>query len=130
MTSLERWFTAVLVIMGVGAVPPAVAQHASGRPTRVPVTVALVNVLPADAPFRILRRPNADIGDVILLTAAGTADDLSSAVQELLLLRQLHGETGAMRARRPQGARMRSGTPGQRACSTISTRLRGSLFRA
>lgn len=109
MIGLGRTFTAVLVVLGLGAVPPAVAQqtHVPGRATRVPVSVALVDALPTGAPFQILRSIGPEPGDVILLPARANADDLSDAVQALLTLRRLQGDTagtaGAMRVRRPQG---------------------------
>jgi hypothetical protein len=109
MTILDRWLTAVLVTAGMAAAPRLPAQQAQApvRPTRVPVTVALVDSLPAGAPFRILRRADATPRDVILLAAVASADDLSGAVKELLLMRRLQGDTaratGVMRVRRPQG---------------------------
>lgn len=108
MTRLGRWLTAVLVAAGVSAAPPLLAQqaHASARPTRVAVTIALLDTASA-TPFQIVRRVNGTPRDVILLPRGANADDLSAAVHELLLMRRLQGDTaqatGVMRVRRPNG---------------------------
>jgi hypothetical protein len=72
-----------------------------------------VDTLPSDAPFRILRRAGAEPGDVIVLSRAATGATLSQAVEQLLLIRRLQGDTarvtGSMRVRPRQEA------PGRRA---------------
>lgn len=86
------------------------STRAPGAPTRVPVTIALVDRLPVpDAPFVVLRRPDTAPRDVILLPAA-TADGrlLSESVQMLLIARQGGGDTPAKAATmrvRPQRGR-------------------------
>ena len=108
MATLDRWLTAVLVAAGISAASPLVAQqaHASARPTRVAVTIALLDTV-FDSPFRIVRRVNGTPRDVILLPRGANADNLSAAVHELLLIRRLQGDTapatGVMRVRRPKG---------------------------
>lgn len=110
MTRLDLWLTALLVSIGTPAAPPVMAQQADqpSRPTRVPVTVALIDA-PTDAPFRVLRRVSVAPRDVILLRRGGNADDLSGAVHQLLLIRRLQGDTaqnsGVMRLNRPRESR-------------------------
>jgi hypothetical protein len=89
---------------------PAGGQAASapGAPTRVPVTVVLVERLPvAGAPFVVQRRPGAAQQDVILLPAGGGAELFSEAVQMLLVARQAGGDTpvtaATMRVRPQRG---------------------------
>jgi hypothetical protein len=87
------------------------AQQRTGqRVRRVPVTLALVDALPADVPFQILRRTETP-HDVILLTTASDSAELSSAVQQLLMLRRIQGDTasapGTLRVRHPQGSSAR-----------------------
>ena len=69
-----------LLALFAGAVPAAgQAQAGSSRgpvPTRVPVTVALVDRLSAaQSPFSLLRRSPAEGGDVILMPATADAHD-------------------------------------------------------
>lgn len=85
-------------------------QTSTAAPTRVPVTIALVERLPQPgAPFVLLRRPNAAPRDVILLPAAAAdAKLLSEAVQMLLVARQMGGDTATKAATlrvRPQAGR-------------------------
>jgi hypothetical protein len=86
-------------------------QTAGGKPTRVPVTVALVDDLtPSGVPFVIQRRPDLAPHDVILLRADATADQLSDAVRSLLVVRQAGGDTAlspATRRMRPRGPQPR-----------------------
>jgi hypothetical protein len=107
---------AVVVMMAMlGIAGPLRAQASHERqPTRVPVTVAVVERLPAGntEPFLILRRADLDPRDVILLTSA-SADGrrLSSAVEQLLMNRAVRGDTAArtsavrVRRRQPQAER-------------------------
>lgn len=95
-----RSVKALLVILLLGAVPPlggatVQAQQGNGArgPTRVPVTLALTDTLPAAAPFRILRRADLDPRDVIVLRRGADSLALSAAVEQLLLMRQLQGDT-------------------------------------
>jgi hypothetical protein len=66
---------------------------------RIPVTVALVDALPAGSgPFAILRRVDAAVGDVILLPSDADAAALSDAVHTLVLVRREGGDTSARNA--------------------------------
>src|SRR4028118_1740149 len=93
------------------------AASAPGAPTRVPVTVVLVERLPVPgAPFVVQRRPGAARQDVILLPPGADATLLSEAVQMLLVARQAGGDTplaaATMRVRPQRGRhRPRRGRP-------------------
>jgi hypothetical protein len=75
----------------------AQANHSAQRPTRVPVTVVLLDGN-ADEPFRIDRRLT-EPRDVIALRADATKDDLANAVRALLVIRQVGGDTAIQAAR-------------------------------
>jgi hypothetical protein len=104
--------TALTIFPAPGA---AQAPRAPGAPTRVPVTIAVVERLPVpDAPFVVLRRTNVTPRDVILLPAGADAALLSEAVQMLLIARQAGGDTAAAAATlrvRPQRGRTASQRP-------------------
>jgi hypothetical protein len=101
---------AVLLFFVTGQ-PSAHAQTAEsepGRPSRVPVTVALVERLPyPDAPFIILRQATG--GDYILLPADADAALLTDAVNALLMARQRGGDRASadavLRVRAPERVR-------------------------
>lgn len=99
-------FAAILLlpVSGTGQ-----AARAPGAPTRVPVTVVLVERLPVPgAPFVVQRRPGAARQDVILLPAGADARLFSEAVQVLLVARQAGGDTATAAATlrvRPQRGR-------------------------
>jgi hypothetical protein len=98
-------FAAVLLLPVSGA---GQAARAPGAPTRVPVTVVLVERLPVPgAPFVVQRRPGAAQQDVILLPASADAQLFSEAVQMLLVARQAGGDTpvtaATMRVRPQRG---------------------------
>jgi len=81
--------------------------HAQARrPTRVAVTVALVDQLPDSVV--ILRRRNVEPLDVILLQSAADARQLSSAVYDLLTVRQVSGDTADAPSRMRVRARQRT----------------------
>lgn len=62
-------------------------------PSRIPVTVSMVDALPAaQAPFALLRRSTADGGDVIIIPAGADANLLSDAVRALLTVRRHEGD--------------------------------------
>lgn len=89
---------------------PAGGQAASApvAPSRVPVTVVLVERLSVPgAPFVVQRRPGAAQQDVILLPAGADARLFSEAVQMLLVARQAGGDTpvraATMRVRPQRG---------------------------
>jgi hypothetical protein len=101
---MSHWMKAAatrLALLALFAVAvPAKGQQAGspGRPapTRIPVTVAMVDELPAaQAPFALLRRTEAEGGDVILLPAAASPDLLSEAVRALLTVRRHQGDHAA-----------------------------------
>ncbi|MDQ3605446.1 MAG: hypothetical protein M3418_04560 [Gemmatimonadota bacterium] len=91
--------TALVGQIGMG---PLFAQQQTGSsraPTRVPVTIALVDQLPqADAPFMVQRRPDVAPHDVILLRSTADAKQLSEAIHALLVIRQAGGDTATSRA--------------------------------
>ncbi|HEX6371145.1 MAG TPA: hypothetical protein VF006_19660 [Longimicrobium sp.] len=95
----------LVVTGGLSAQPSPRSQRA---PSRVPVTVTLVEQLPyPDAPFIILRQ--ADGNDYILLTEDADAALLTDAVNALLLARQRGGDRAVadavLRARVPERVR-------------------------
>lgn len=119
-TARKRAIAAAHLILLVGGLlalqaEPAQAQQTARRPTRVPVTLTLVDTLAAETPFRILRRANVEPHDVIVFRRGADPVALSAAVEQLVLMRQAQGDTsettGVMRVRmageegRP-GARM------------------------
>lgn len=91
-----------LLALLAGAVP-AEGQAQGGNPgrptpTRIPVTVALVDELPASqAPFALLRRSANEGGDVIIVPASADADLLSDAVRALLTVRRHQGDQASQR---------------------------------
>jgi hypothetical protein len=134
---LRRTISLVLIasaLRGVLGVAPAHSQPSEGQsprtPTRVPVTVALVDRLPApDAPFVILRRPDATPADVILLPRDADASVLTDAVRALLLARR---NTGGDVAATPAvlRARFRSSGGGGRPLLPWAPRVLNDLRRA
>jgi hypothetical protein len=96
---LRRTLSLVLIASALGCalgVAPAYSQGPERQlpspRARVPVTVALVDRLPApDAPFVILRRTRATPADVILLPRDADATVLTDAVRALLLARRNAG---------------------------------------
>jgi hypothetical protein len=104
--------TAVGILSPAGAVSAQQGQPPA-RPTRVPVSLALVDsARTGDAPYRILRRADAAPHDVILLRSGSDAAVLSEAIDNLLLIRAQTGDTarvnGAMRVQRTRGASRRA----------------------
>jgi len=91
--------SAAVVLLSVAGLP-AQQQAASGRaPTRVPVTVVLVDRLPTpDAPFMIQRRADLTPRDVILLRSDATREQFAEAVRSLLTIRQVGGDTATSSA--------------------------------
>jgi hypothetical protein len=101
--------------------PPV--RHA---PTRVPLTIALVQVLPhPSAPYEIQRRPS---GDVVLVPESATAEQLSDAVRGVLTARLVEGDT----ARHGSSVRVRPRRPNsaQRPAFPWAQRVLGDLRRA
>lgn len=119
ITARKRAIAAHLILLVGGLLAlqaePAQAQQTARRPTRIPVTLALVDTLSAETPFRIMRRANVEPHDVIVFRRGADSVALSAAVEQLVLMRQAQGDTsettGVMRVRlagaqgRP-GARM------------------------
>ena len=92
----------VPVLGALVALAPVVlmGQHADGTqsgrraPTRVPLTIALVQVLPhRSAPFEIQRRTSGEVRDVVLLPETATAEQLSDAIRGVLTARLVDGDT-------------------------------------
>ena len=86
--------------------PISAQDGGHGRRPRVSVTVVLMNTLPGEASFQLLRRADRVPHDVILLSAAADSAELSTAVIQLISLRKVQGDTaaasGMMRLRQPQ----------------------------
>ena len=94
--------TLALVALLAGGAPAEGRAQEKGQggrtPTRIAVTVAVVDALPAaQHPFALLRRTAAEGGDVILLPAGADADQLSDAVRALLAVRSRQGDEAAER---------------------------------
>lgn len=94
----------ILPVLGaLVALAPIVlmGQHAESNgsqprhaPTRVPLTIALVQVLPhRSAPFEIQRRTSGEVRDVVLLPETATAEQLSDAIRGVLTARLVDGDT-------------------------------------
>lgn len=85
---------AVALIFAASACPAMAQQNAVPRaPTRVPVTIALVEgALPENEAWVVQRRPGASPGDVILLRSTVDAGQLAEAVRTLLAVRQADGD--------------------------------------
>ena len=107
-----QWLRTLLCAAMLSGIPlgaELVAQESPGdsrRPTRVPVVLALVDTLMGDAPYRILRRAEVTPHDVILFRVGADSASLSAAVQDLLSIRRVQGDTtrsgtGAVRVRQP-----------------------------
>lgn len=84
------------------------SQQVPTRPTRVPVTLAMVDsTLLREGHYRILRRADQSPHDVILLRHDADVAVLSGAVESLLLIRAQSGDTakvsGTTRIRRSVG---------------------------
>jgi hypothetical protein len=91
------------LLLALGVTRSAAQQTTPRQPTRVPVTLVLVDELPAaDGAFRVQRRA-FEPRDVILLRSDATRDQLTDAIRALLAIRQFDGDTpsrlGAMRMR-------------------------------
>jgi hypothetical protein len=84
-----------LVMLALCLAPGTMQAQSTAR-TRVPVTIALVERLPApDAPFVLLRGTAEAGGDVILLPADADAAVLSDAVRALLVVRGQQGDAAS-----------------------------------
>lgn len=126
MRALALLLVALMYGANSAAAQPATA---SNPPTRVPVTIALVEELPhPGAPFVILRRVNEAELDVILLPADADAQQLSLAVQALLTARSVAGDTAESPA--TIRVRPRSGEPGAHRQFPWIARVHADLRRA
>jgi hypothetical protein len=98
--------TSILLVLPALWAAPAAGQQPQAeprRPTRVPVTLVMADT-PSAEPYRIIRRAQQAPHDVVLFSATADSTALSDAVSELLLLRQVQGDTvtsteGMMRLR-------------------------------
>lgn len=121
-------FSLVALMFGANSAGAQPAR-ASDSPTRVPVTIALVEELPhPEAPFVILRRVNEAEHDVILLPADADAQQLSLAIQALLTARSVAGDTAGS----PATIRVRPRSGEERAHRQFPwiARVHGDLQRA
>ncbi len=100
------------VLLSVLLLPSADAllhsQQAPTRPSRVPVTLAMVDrTLTGGESYRILRRVDQSPHDLLLLRSDADVAALSGAIENLLLIRAQTGDTarvsGTMRIRRTAG---------------------------
>lgn len=83
-----------LTLIAVTAVCfPRFAEAQAGGGRRVPVVIRLTSAL-TDATFLIKRNPPGMNGDVIELSESSSANDLSTAVQMLMQVRKIDGDTG------------------------------------
>jgi hypothetical protein len=101
------WVLALFVVV-TGQLSAQAAPGTPRAPSRVPVTIALVERLPyPDAPFIILRQSAGS--DYILLPPDADAALLTDAVHALLLARQRSGDRAPadaiLRVRAPDGVR-------------------------
>ncbi|HEX8245419.1 MAG TPA: hypothetical protein VF541_18030 [Longimicrobium sp.] len=86
-------------LVAIAGVQTLCAQQPAGRPTRVPVTLVLVDRLPVgDAPFLVQRRTDTSPHDVILLRADASQAQVSEAIRTLLVARQVAGDTATRAA--------------------------------
>ncbi|HEX8691700.1 MAG TPA: hypothetical protein VF746_04720 [Longimicrobium sp.] len=103
MRRARALFAAItLALLNAGA---SFAQATPSGPTRVPVTVAIVDSLPrGQGRYIIWRRVSEEPRDVILLLPNATADEFSEAVRSLIIARRQQGDTATaavkMRTRR------------------------------
>lgn len=99
MRCILRTLAAAVLACGFAAqTSPAQSAALDGnRPTRVPVTIALVDSLPGGSDsFEIVRRPQGEPRDVILLRPEADAETLTDAVRGLLLVRGQDGDTASI----------------------------------
>jgi hypothetical protein len=99
---------AIALLAGVLALSPATlsaqraespARSAMRGPTRVPLTIVLVQALPQPGgPSEIRRRTRGDALDVVLLPTSATAEQLSDAVRGVLTARLADGDTATRAA--------------------------------
>lgn len=101
-------FVAAAFIAVAGTHTLAGQEPHARRPTRVPVTLVLVDRLPVgDAPFLVRRRTDVSPRDVILLRTDASQAQVSEAIRTLLVARQVSGDTAthpAILRVRPHGA--------------------------
>jgi hypothetical protein len=107
-TSCRMLAVLLFFVTGLPSAHAQAPESGRGRPSRVPVTVALVERLPhPDAPFIILRRVTE--GDYILLPVDADAALLTDAVNALLMARQWGGDRASadavLRVRAPERVR-------------------------
>lgn len=122
--------TALLIALSATDHGVAQQQAASARqPTRVPVTLVLVDDLPrSEVPFLVERRPGVAPHDVILLRSDATPEQLSEAIRTLLVIRQVEGDTTSRRA--TMRTRLRQAHAGPRREFPWVSRVLADLRRA
>ena len=112
----HHMIAAVVTLLAAGRALSAQQGTRPAAPTRVPVTIALVDRVPTTAGRYVLhRRSELTPHDVILLGRDATAQDLSEALQALLAVRQVDGDTALtsriLRVRPEQPVRARREFP-------------------
>lgn len=114
-TTLKSVLVALsLLVLAAPLHAQAPGSAAPARMPRIPVTIVLVDEMPAaagDAAFVILRRADLSPHDVIVLHRAADRSQLSEAVRTLIAARQAHGDSATtggmvrMSSRTAQGRR-------------------------
>lgn len=97
MDSVARHIVAaVLTLMAADWSLSAQQATRPSAPTRVPVTIVLVDQVPMSAGMYVVQRqPKMTPHDVILLRHDATVQDLSEALHTLLAVRQADGDTSS-----------------------------------
>lgn len=104
-------FLLLTTAISLGSQLPAQHGASTRSVARVPVTLALVDTLSGENPFRIVRRADLQPHDVILLRPSADSAALSAAIRDLLSIRGVQGDTvragssAALRVRRSPGGR-------------------------
>ena len=99
MSAYLKGISAAVVALLLGLPLPVMGQAtsastaASNRRPRVPVTVVLQDTSATSPGFRILRRVDQHPLDVIVLSGPADGETLSEAVRNLLMVRQVVGDT-------------------------------------
>lgn len=75
---------------------PGYLAGQSSRPTRVPLTIAMVEQMPhSGSPYEILRRTSGPTHDVLLVSEGVTAVQLSDGIRGVLTARRAGGDTAS-----------------------------------
>jgi hypothetical protein len=103
-----------LLALSRGSAAAQQPESQQRRPTRVPVTLAMADT-PSAVPYRIIRRADQAPYDVVLFSASADSAAASDAISDLILMRQVQGDTvptgdaaGMMRVQGAGGGRVES----------------------